>query len=213
MLQNAPPCACLPVGRGGDECSDFKNPIGRTFLSGNRIFAETGKSRLSVKPRPVGGVLYLILCVYCNLLSFLGPSDVFKNHWKPWIWKKWVRRKRLRYQVLKLDIRIKELLGDGLIKSSEEVARGSIWKFFYPFWDICLNRMRWRIIKRVFLETITTCTSAKSHFIDVSLVYWKTFAHLQSEFFINTAKSLSRQHGANKNEGATSSALMAFPSS
>jgi hypothetical protein len=41
MLQNAPPCACLPVGRGGDECSDFKNPIGRTFLSGNRIFAET----------------------------------------------------------------------------------------------------------------------------------------------------------------------------
>jgi hypothetical protein len=41
MLQNAPPCACLPVGRGGDEYSDFKNPIGRTFLSGNRIFAET----------------------------------------------------------------------------------------------------------------------------------------------------------------------------
>ena len=53
MLQNAPRCACLPrprsinsagpgpVGRGGDECSDFKNPIGRTFLSGIRIFAET----------------------------------------------------------------------------------------------------------------------------------------------------------------------------
>jgi len=35
------------IGRGGDECSGFKNPIGRTFLSGNRIFAETGKSRLS----------------------------------------------------------------------------------------------------------------------------------------------------------------------
>jgi hypothetical protein len=42
----------------GDECSDFKNPIGRTFLSGDGIFAETGKSRLSVKPRPVGGVLH-----------------------------------------------------------------------------------------------------------------------------------------------------------
>jgi hypothetical protein len=41
MLQNAPPCACVPVGRGGDEYSDFNNPIGRTFLSGNRIFAET----------------------------------------------------------------------------------------------------------------------------------------------------------------------------
>jgi hypothetical protein len=26
---------------GGDECSDLKNPIGRTFLSGNCIFAET----------------------------------------------------------------------------------------------------------------------------------------------------------------------------
>jgi len=37
---------------GGDECIDFKNPIVRTFLSGNRIFAATGKSRLSVKPRP-----------------------------------------------------------------------------------------------------------------------------------------------------------------
>ena len=52
MPQNAPP--------GGDECSDFKNPIGRTFLSGNRIFAETGKSRLSVKPRPVGGELHFL---------------------------------------------------------------------------------------------------------------------------------------------------------
>jgi hypothetical protein len=49
--------------------------------------------------------------------------------------------------------------------------------------------MRWRIIKRLFLETVTTCASAKSHFIDVSLVYWKTLAHLQPEFAINTAKS------------------------
>jgi len=35
----------------GDEWSDFKNPIDRTFLSGSCIFAETGKSRLSVMPR------------------------------------------------------------------------------------------------------------------------------------------------------------------
>jgi len=63
----------------------------------------------------------------------------------------------------------------------------------------------------VFLETITTCASAKSDFIDISLVYWKTLAHLQAEFVINTAKSLSRQQGATKNERATSSALMAFP--
>jgi hypothetical protein len=39
----------------GDEYSDFKNPIGRTFLSGSGIFAETGKSRLSAKPRLFGG--------------------------------------------------------------------------------------------------------------------------------------------------------------
>jgi hypothetical protein len=66
-------------------------------------------------------------------------------------------------------------------------------------------------MERVFLKTITAGASATSHFIDVSLVYWKTFAHLQPEFIINTAKSLSRQRGANKNERATSSALMAFP--
>jgi hypothetical protein len=54
MLQNAPPCACLPVGRGGDECSDFKNPIGRTFLSGSRIFAETGKVSAIRKAPPSG---------------------------------------------------------------------------------------------------------------------------------------------------------------
>jgi hypothetical protein len=51
MLQNATPCLSRPNGVGGDECSDFKKPIGRTFLSGHRIFAETGKSRLSVKLR------------------------------------------------------------------------------------------------------------------------------------------------------------------
>jgi hypothetical protein len=51
IYENAAEC---PAPVGGNECSDFKNPIGRTFLSGNRIFAETGKSRLSVKPRPYG---------------------------------------------------------------------------------------------------------------------------------------------------------------
>jgi hypothetical protein len=51
----------------GDPCDDSKNPIGRTFsarvdsdLSGSRIFAETGKSRLSVKPHPVGGELHYL---------------------------------------------------------------------------------------------------------------------------------------------------------
>jgi hypothetical protein len=66
-------------------------------------------------------------------------------------------------------------------------------------------------MKAVFLETITTCTPAESHFVDVSLVYWKTFTGLQAEFVINTAKPLPRQHRANKNERATSSTLMAFP--
>ena len=101
-------------------------------------------------------------------------------------------------------------MGYGVIKSSEEVARGSVWKFFYPFRDICLNGMRWRIMKGVFLETISTSASAKRHFIDVFLVYWKAFALFQAAFIINTAESFSRQHGANKNETATLSALMAF---
>jgi len=65
-------------------------------------------------------------------------------------------------------------------------------------------------MERVFLEMIAACASGKSHFIDVSLVYWKAFAHLQAEFTIGAAKSPSRQHGANKNERATSGALMAF---
>jgi hypothetical protein len=42
-MQNAP---CM-WGR----IRDFKNPIGRTFLSGNCILAETGKSRRSVRLR------------------------------------------------------------------------------------------------------------------------------------------------------------------
>ena len=63
----------------------------------------------------------------------------------------------------------------------------------------------------MFLEMITTGASGKSHFIDVSLVYWKTLAHLQAEFIIGAAKLLSRQQGTNKNERATLGALMAFP--
>jgi len=66
-------------------------------------------------------------------------------------------------------------------------------------------------MKGVFLKTIAACASAKSHFIDIPLVYWESFAHPQAEFTVNTAKSPSRQHRANKNERATSSALMAFP--
>jgi hypothetical protein len=50
------------------------------------------------------------------------------------------------------------------------------------------------------LEAITTGASATSHFINVSLVYWKAFAHLQSEFIIGTAESSLRQHRAMKNE-------------
>jgi len=101
-------------------------------------------------------------------------------------------------------------LGDRVFKPSEEAAGGPVWKFFYPFRKIGFNRMRWRM-KGMFLETITTCVSAKNHFIDISLVYWEPFAHPQAEFIINPAKSLSRQHGTSKNERATSGALKAFP--
>jgi hypothetical protein len=75
---------------------------------------------------------------------------------------------------------------------------------------ICLNRVRWRS-KRGILETITARASAESHFIDISLVYRKTSAHLQPEFVIDTAKSSLIQHRAGKNERATSSTLIAFP--
>jgi len=40
-----PPCLYRPNRMGGDENSVFRNPIGRTFLSGNCIFAETGLRR------------------------------------------------------------------------------------------------------------------------------------------------------------------------
>jgi hypothetical protein len=96
--------------------------------------------------------------------------------------------------------RIKELLGYGVIKLSKEATRGCVLKVFHPFREVSLNRMRRRIMKGVSLETIAAGASATSHFIDVSLVYWKTLAHLQPEFIIGTAESSSRQHGAKKNE-------------
>ena len=77
------------------------------------------------------------------------------------------------------------------------------------------KKLRYQVLKcelrRVFLETITACASAKSHFVDISLVYWKALAHLQPKFIVNTAKLFSRQHRTNINERATSSALMAHP--
>jgi hypothetical protein len=102
-------------------------------------------------------------------------------------------------------------LGYGAIKPSEEETRSCVRKFFYPFREVSLDRMRWRIMKGVFLETVTTGASVKSYFIDVSLVYWKTLTHPQTEFIIGTTKSFLRQHGAGKNERATSGTLMAFP--
>jgi hypothetical protein len=96
--------------------------------------------------------------------------------------------------------KIKKLLGYGVIKSSKEATRGGVWKFFSPFREVSLNRMRCRIMKGVFLETITADASGTSYFINVSLVYWKTLAHLQPESIIGTAESSSRQHGAKKNE-------------
>jgi hypothetical protein len=39
----------MPRPVGGDECSDFKNPIGRTFLSGNRLRLLLMKNSLLTK--------------------------------------------------------------------------------------------------------------------------------------------------------------------
>jgi hypothetical protein len=76
MLWNGPPCLSCAKRMDTDECSDFKNPIGRTFLSGCSIFTETGLrrelSRTKVSavgeapaclPRPngVGGELQIFL--------------------------------------------------------------------------------------------------------------------------------------------------------
>jgi hypothetical protein len=55
-------------------------------------------------------------------------------------------------------------------------------------------------VEKRFLEAITTGASGASHFINVSLVDWKTFAHLQPELIIGAAESSLCQHGAMKNE-------------
>jgi hypothetical protein len=55
FYENAAECPALWTGMNA---AVSKNAIGRTFLSGSCIFAETRKSRLSVKPRPVGEVLH-----------------------------------------------------------------------------------------------------------------------------------------------------------
>jgi len=55
-------------------------------------------------------------------------------------------------------------------------------------------------MKGLFLETVAACGSAKSHFIDVSLVYRKALTHFQAELVVGTTESFMRQHRANKNE-------------
>jgi len=47
----------MPRPVGGDECSGFKSDR-PDILVQHRIFAEAGKPRLYVKPRPVGGELH-----------------------------------------------------------------------------------------------------------------------------------------------------------
>jgi len=66
---------------GGDECSDFKNPIGRTFLSGNRIFAETGLRRelsrtkvSAIREALPCGRGFTCLYLECPFLSFPGKE-------------------------------------------------------------------------------------------------------------------------------------------
>jgi len=48
----------MPRPVGEDECSDIKTDR-QDILVLYRIFAEAGKPRLSVKPRPLGGELHL----------------------------------------------------------------------------------------------------------------------------------------------------------
>jgi len=90
--------------------------------------------------------------------------------------------------------------GDGVINGSQEATRGCVWKLFYLLREVSLGRMRWGIMKGLLLEAVTASGSATSHFIDVSLVYWKTPAHLEAEFIIGTAETLPGQQGASKNE-------------
>jgi hypothetical protein len=57
----------MPRPVGGDECSDFKNPIGRTFLSGNPHFRRDWKVSAIREAPPCGRGASL------QLSLFLGP--------------------------------------------------------------------------------------------------------------------------------------------
>jgi len=50
----------------------------------------------------------------------------------------------------------------------------------------------------------------EDYLINVPSIDWEHSTDLQAVFLINTAKSLPCQHRANKEEGATSAALMPF---
>ena len=67
-------------GMGGDKCIDFKNPIVRTFLSSDRIFAAIGKSRLSVKPLPYMPNYPKILVVEKREREFPRPCHPMTSH-------------------------------------------------------------------------------------------------------------------------------------
>ena len=71
--------------------------------------------------------------------------------------------------------------------------------------------MGWRIMMRMFLKMIAARASSKGYFVDISRVYGKPFAHLQTTFIVNTALPLRRQQRTNKNERTASSTLMALP--
>lgn len=55
-------------------------------------------------------------------------------------------------------------------------------------------------------KSITVCALAKSHFINVSLVYGKYFADLAVIYAIDPAKPMLCEHGPNKDKGTTSTA-------
>jgi hypothetical protein len=56
-------------------------------------------------------------------------------------------------------------------------------------------------------KSITVCAFAKSHFINISLVYGKYFADLAVIYAIDPAKPMLCEHGPNnKDKGTTSTA-------
>jgi len=52
----------------------------------------------------------------------------------------------------------------------------------------------------LFFEIITACPAGENHLVNISLVYGESFAHLQTKFVVNAAKTVSLQHGASKNK-------------